>query len=48
MKKKALLIGNTMGLVATPLDLLKVASFLMSNREGVWNRDEIKEPFKVK
>lgn len=32
MKRKAILIGNTRNLSATPLDLLKAASFLMSNK----------------
>ena len=41
MKRKAILIGNTRNLAATPLDLLKAASFLMSNKGGAWNRDEI-------
>lgn len=41
MKRKAILIGNTRNLAATPLDLLKAASLLMSNKGGAWNRDEI-------
>ena len=48
MKRKAILIGNTRNLAATPLELLKAALFFMSNKGGAWNRDEIKEYFEAK
>lgn len=41
MKRKALIIGNTRGLIATPIDMLHFAQFLMSHQGGAWNIDEI-------
>ena len=34
MKRKAILIGNTRNLAATPVKLLKAALFSMSNKGG--------------
>lgn len=44
MKRKALMIGNSRGLKATPLDMLHFTQFLMSYQGGAWTRDEI-EPW---
>jgi hypothetical protein len=41
MKRKALLIGNTRGLNATPIDMFYFAQFLMSYQGGAWNVDEL-------
>ena len=41
MKKKALMIGNSRGLKATPLDMLHFTQFLMSYQGGAWTRDGI-------
>lgn len=44
MKRKALMIGNSRGVKATPLDMLHFTQFLMSYQGGAWTRDEI-EPW---
>lgn len=41
MKRKAILIGNTRGLAATPIDLFNVAQFLISYQGGAWEKSEI-------
>lgn len=40
-KRKALLIGNSNGLEGVKVDLANFKSFLMSNKGGAWNDDEI-------
>ncbi|MBR4646496.1 MAG: hypothetical protein IKO75_05225 [Bacteroidales bacterium] len=41
MKRKTILIGNTRGLLSTPIDLFNVAQFLMSYQGGAWEKSEI-------
>ena len=43
MKRKAILIGNSRGLTATPLDMANFAQFLMSHQGGAWEKCEINQ-----
>lgn len=43
MKRKAIIIGNSRNLNATPLDMLRFTKFLMSLQGGAWEKEEIVE-----
>ncbi len=43
MKRKALIIGNSRHLNATPVDMLRFSKFLMSLQGGAWEKEEIVE-----
>lgn len=43
MKRKAIIIGNSRDLNATPLDMLRFTKFLMSLQGGAWEKEEIVE-----
>ncbi len=43
MKRNAIIIGNSRGLNATPVDMLRFSKFLMSFQGGAWEKEEIVE-----
>lgn len=43
MKRKAIIIGNSRDLNATPVDMLRITKFLMSLQGGAWEKEEIVE-----
>lgn len=43
MKRKAIIIGNSRDLNATPQDMLRFTKFLMSLQGGAWEKEEIVE-----
>lgn len=43
MKRKAIIIGNSRNLNATPVDMLRFSKFLMSLSGGAWENEEIVE-----
>jgi hypothetical protein len=43
MKRKAIIIGNSRELNATPMDMLRFSKFLMSLQGGAWEKEEIVE-----
>lgn len=43
MKRKAIIIGNSRDLNATPVDMLRFTKFLMSLQGGAWEKEEIVE-----
>ena len=43
MKRKAIIIGNSRNLNATPVDMLRFSKFLMSLQGGAWETGEIVE-----